>query len=81
MSLPTILAWNYRGLGSKYAMRHLFMLIRNHNPDILLLFETRVASDQAQVILDNSHFNDFCAAKAMGFVGGIWILWDNTKLN
>lgn len=74
MSLPTIIAWNYRGEGSRYAMRHLFMLLHSHNLDIVLLFETRVASDQPQFILQHSHLNDCCAAEAMGFVGGIWIL-------
>lgn len=76
-----MLAWNCKGAGSRYALRHLLLLIRNHNSDIWMLFETRVGSDQAQVVLSKSHFNGLCASEALGFAEGIWILWDKTKLD
>lgn len=53
MILPKILAWNYRGADSTYALRHLLLM------DILILEETWVPSKLIEKIIAKSQFNAY----------------------
>lgn len=78
MILQKIIAWNCRGAGSSCAMRHLFLLLRKHCPDILILLETRFSSATLESILPKSRMDSFVVSEAVGFVGGIWVLWNSS---
>lgn len=80
MILPKIITWNCRGVGSPVELRHLLLLVRSHNPDILILEETRVSSKFFDKITVKTHFNASLVAKANRFSGDIWILWDQSNL-
>lgn len=75
-----MIAWNCRGAGSSAALRHLILLVRSHKPHILILAETKISSNFILNIYTKTHFNDCLVSEVIGFYGGIWILWDNTKL-
>lgn len=81
MSLPKLIAWNCRGAGSNYAIRHLFLLLQKYNPNILILFETRVPSTKIQLILAKCPLDSFVVTEAVGFFGGIWVLWNSSVVD
>lgn len=81
MSAPKIIAWNCRGVGSKVALQHLLMSLRTHVPNILILCETQVPSTTIQRILNKSHLDKFIVSEVLGFIGGIWMLWNNSTVD
>lgn len=44
----TIMAWNVRGLSNDAALNNLADLVNAHNPDILILTETRLTRERAK---------------------------------
>lgn len=80
MSAPKIIAWNCRDVGSKVALQHLLISLRTHVPNILILCETQVPSTTIQRILNKSHLDKFIVSEALGFIGGIWMLWNNSTM-
>lgn len=81
MTFPRIIAWNCRGAGSRIALRHLILLVRTQNPDILILEETRVSSRYIDQITAQTRFTASIVSEAYGFSGGIWILWDKDQVD
>lgn len=79
MISPTIIAWNCRGACSKIALRHLFLLLQQYHPDILILVETRVHSKFIDKIMRRSNFSNCIVSEVVGFSGGIWIFWENSR--
>ncbi|KAL5568577.1 hypothetical protein UlMin_025152 [Ulmus minor] len=51
-----ILAWNCRGLGQPSAIRDLIALVRDSNPDVLILMETKIV-EPVLVLLEVDRFN------------------------
>lgn len=49
---------------------------RQHHYDIVILTETRVSGERAENIIARLGFERYTKVDAMGFVGGIWILWN-----
>lgn len=80
MRPPKVVAWNCGNAGSAVAVRHLLFLIHCKKLDILILVEIRVHSNFITIFLAKTEFNQFFAAEASGFSGGIWILWNSHKL-
>lgn len=68
-------------MGSKNTKLHLKEMIRMHKPAIVALLETRVHSSQVLPFLENYGFSDMLVVEALGFVGGIWLLWDKNLVN
>lgn len=61
-----ILRWNVRGAeGDDF--RHSFR-------DVMILTETRVSGERANVIIASLGFERYTKVDAMGFAGGIWVL-------
>lgn len=63
-------------MGSKETTLQVKEMIKTHQPAILALLETRLHSSRIMQFLQNTGFTDMLTVEAMGFVGGIWILWD-----
>lgn len=49
--------------------------IRLHQPTILALVETHIASSRAQNVYNIIGFRGCFRVEAQGFQGGIWVLW------
>lgn len=70
-----ILAWNIRGAANADFRRAFNDLQRKFSPDIVILTETRLSGTRAQNILSTLGFENYIKVDAMGFSGGIWVLW------
>lgn len=81
MISPKIIVWNCRGVGSRCAIQHLLLLLRSNNPDILILEETRVQSTYITNFISKTNFDAYLVVEARGFSGGIWVLWDSSKVH
>ena len=71
-----ILIWNCRGVGNPYFRQNFSNLNRSHRPDIAIIMETRISGQRAEDISSSLGFENVCRSGAVGFRGGIWILWN-----
>lgn len=74
------MAWNCRGESFLTALRHLSLLIKTNQPDILILVETRCPINVIDKIMNTTQFNSFVATEVVGFYGCIWTLWNSDDL-
>ncbi|XVF13155.1 hypothetical protein REPUB_Repub08aG0183800 [Reevesia pubescens] len=74
----TVLFWNCRGAGSTSFLSHVKELIRLHNVEILVVAEPRISGLAADKVIRKLRFNGHTKIDAIGFSGGIWILWKST---
>lgn len=51
-------------------------LVSRHKLDMLFLFETRVSGARADRIISRMGFSNSCKIDAIGYSGGIWLLWN-----
>lgn len=47
-----------------------------HNPNLVILTETRLSGDRANSVISNLGFEGFIKVDAMGLSRGIWVLWN-----
>ncbi len=72
--------WNCRGAGNPNFRRNFAELIRSHRLSIAVLVETRISGHRAEDISSNLGFNSVCRSEAVGFRGGIWLLWNSGEI-
>ena len=68
-----------RGSGSTLKpsfQNHVRELVRNHNPAILVLMETKVVGEKAREISNRLPFDNAIHTNTAGYVGGLWMLWN-----
>lgn len=70
-----ILSWNCRGLSRPSAIRSLRVLIRNFNPDVIFLSETKSPPSQASSILNRLGFYLLSQFAPSGSSGGLLLAW------
>ncbi|GKV18359.1 hypothetical protein SLEP1_g28755 [Rubroshorea leprosula] len=63
-----------------YHRRHVMDLKSTHSPSIMLIMETKLAGDRASNIA-SSLFPCYYVIDADGLTGGIWLLWDDTRVS
>ncbi|RYR50758.1 hypothetical protein Ahy_A07g037377 [Arachis hypogaea] len=51
-----------------------------HRPDITLIYEPKCSGNKATEVIKALGFNFSLLEEADGYVGGIWVLWDNPAL-
>ncbi|XP_019178992.1 PREDICTED: uncharacterized protein LOC109174182 [Ipomoea nil] len=69
------LLWNCQGASGRPFRRTLKHILQVYKPNILGLFEPKVSGDQANRICSQLGFSDWVRVEAVGFSGGIWVLW------
>ncbi|XP_031090984.1 uncharacterized protein LOC115995981 [Ipomoea triloba] len=69
--------WNCQGVASKCFLRAPKWLLSKHRPDMLCLVETKTSGSNANFICIKLGFEKWARVEALGFSGGIWILWSN----
>uniref|UniRef100_A0A2N9F7H7 Reverse transcriptase domain-containing protein n=1 Tax=Fagus sylvatica TaxID=28930 RepID=A0A2N9F7H7_FAGSY len=67
----------FRGAGNPNFCRNFADLLRSHRPSIDVLVETRISGQRAEDISSMLGFNRVCRSEAVGFRGGIWLLWNS----
>lgn len=72
------LIWNIQGAGSKDKVRTIKEMVRLHKPHILGLLEPKISGSKANEVCKQLGFEDWVRVEALGFSGGIWVLWRNT---
>ena len=75
-----IVVWNCRGALKPNFQSHVRELVRCHNPDVLVVMETRIGGDRAKDISDRLPFDNAIHTETMGFAGGIWLMWNADKV-
>ena len=51
------------------------------NPHVMVILETRVNEQRDETIILSLGFRNSFVVPTVGFSGGIWMLWDDTKVN
>ncbi|KAF4382931.1 hypothetical protein G4B88_010102 [Cannabis sativa] len=74
-TIAQIISWNYRGLGNKVAVRQLTALIRQSNPEVIIISETRLSLDKFHSLCGKLHFVDGVYVPPVGRAGGIGLYW------
>ena len=81
--IMNIIIWNCRGALKPSFQTHVRELVRNHNPAILVLIETRVSGERAREISGRLPFDNAIHTDTIGYAGGLWeiglnkVLFDN----
>ena len=75
--IVNIIIWNSRGVLKPNFQNHVRELARNHNPAIMVIMETRLGGERAREITDRLPFDDAIHTETIGFVGGLWLLWNS----
>ena len=57
--------------------KHVRDLARIHNPAIMVIMETRLGGERAREIIDRLPFNGAIHIETIGFIGGLWLLWNS----
>lgn len=79
MFLMNIILWNCRGARKPSFHKHVSELVRNHNPAMLVVMETRVGGDRAKETTDRLPFDGSVHTDTIGYTGGLWMLWDSDR--
>ncbi|XP_019157960.1 PREDICTED: uncharacterized protein LOC109154682 [Ipomoea nil] len=69
------IVWNCQGAASGSFKRTLRQFCRDFNPSLICLLEPKVSGNQANKICNSFGFDEWIRVEAVGFSGGIWILW------
>ena len=75
-----VLMWNCRGALNADFKRRIFEMVVNHHPAIMAITETRVNGERAKRIAEGLPFDGFYATDTIGYVGGLWLLWNKDKV-
>ena len=80
--LMDTIIWNCNGATSRSFLCTLKDVIHRYKLGILGLLETKVSGKQADDICNKLGFDYWVRVEAMGFNGGIWVLWkEHYQLN
>ncbi len=71
----SILSWNYQGLGNPWTVRHLHELVKENNPSILFLMETRMKAVEMEKVRQRLRFNFVFSVPCQRRKGGLAMFW------
>ena len=73
--------WNCKGAGNREFYAVMNDLRKTHNFHIMAIVEPRVSGVKADKIVEQLNFESSCRVEAQGMSGGIWVLWNNSKVH
>ncbi|XP_021826059.1 uncharacterized protein LOC110766949 [Prunus avium] len=76
-----IAAWNVRGAGKNSCARTIKDLKKTFDIDILAVLEPRISGSRALTVAQNLGFSHFHIVDAIGFSGGVWLLWNGNSVS
>uniref|UniRef100_A0A2N9G3M9 CCHC-type domain-containing protein n=1 Tax=Fagus sylvatica TaxID=28930 RepID=A0A2N9G3M9_FAGSY len=71
----SILSWNCQGLGNPWTVRHLHELVKENNPSILFLMETRMKAVEMEKVRQRLRFNFVFSVPCQRRKGGLAMFW------
>ncbi|CAL1407206.1 unnamed protein product [Linum trigynum] len=75
-----VFVWNCQGAGSRRFTRVFNEYKRRHRPQIVIIVEPRISGDRAKDVRQSLGFDKEFVVEAVGFSGGIWVLWNSTDI-
>ena len=69
------LSWNVQGIGNTWTLRALKSLLKEHNPDIVFLIESKLTRRQAKSLVTRLNFENWWAVDRVGMSGGLLLIW------
>ena len=75
-----IIVWNSKGVLKPNFQKHVKELTRNHDPAMFMVMETRLGGERAKEITDRLPFDGVIHTVTIGYIGGLWVLWNSDKV-
>jgi len=72
--------WNCKGLPRASFHPNLYTLWTMTNLAVMVLTETRTCQRNARELLNQAHGLNYLYKDSLGFVGRVFVLWDNNKV-
>ncbi|XP_042988754.1 uncharacterized protein LOC122316289 [Carya illinoinensis] len=77
-----LLSWNCRGLGNPQTVSFLKLLVKEKNPSMIFLMETKCGKGRLEEVRRILGFESCLTVESRGSAGGLAILWkNNTKVS
>lgn len=76
-----LLCWNCRGAKSGNFLRELKEFQKIYKPVFIILLEPKISGVEAEVVCKNLGKSHWFQSEAMGFSGGIWLLWNGGDIS
>lgn len=73
-----MIMWNCRGAANSDFLVEFKDLVAFHKPQLVILYETKVARPRADTIFSKLGFPNFLKYDSEGLSGGLAILWHNS---
>ncbi|KAH9744652.1 hypothetical protein KPL70_003790 [Citrus sinensis] len=73
----SIMYWNVQGVASADFRCSFRTMVKNYNPSLVVLMEPRISGVKADDFIKKSGFDHSHRVEAVGFSGGIWLLWQS----
>ena len=71
----SIMYWNVQGAASSNFCRAFRTIVNNYKPSLVVLREPSISGSKADEFIKKSGFDNSYHVEAVGFSGGIWLLW------
>ena len=78
--IMNIIIWNCKVALKPSFQKHVRDLVRNHDPVILIVMETKIGGDRAVKITKNLPFDRAIHTDTIGYASGLWMLWNSNKV-
>lgn len=78
--IMNVIIWNCRGVIKPSFQSDIRELVRNQNPAMLVVMETKVGGDSAREITDRMPFDGAIHVDTIGYAGGLWLLWNSDRV-
>lgn len=75
-----IIIWNCGGALKPSFQSHVRELVRDRDPVILVLIETKIGGDRAREISSRLPFDEVFHTDTIGYAGGLWMLWKSDRV-
>ena len=75
-----ICTWNVRGAGKKGFVNSVSDLRKIFLFEVLVVLEPRISGVKACKVIDKMGFSNNFVVEASGFSGGIWLLWNDSRV-
>ncbi|GLT29839.1 hypothetical protein SLA2020_046800 [Shorea laevis] len=76
-----IISWNCRGVAKSNLHKGVMGLKHIHNLSMMLILETKLAAQDARDPVAFLGFPKSCIVDVEGLTRGLWLLWDDLKVN
>lgn len=71
----SIMYWNVQGEASSNFRRAFRIIVNNYKPSLVVFMEPHISGSKADEFIKKSGFDNSHRVEAVGFSGGIWLLW------